>query len=112
MTFMPFGFLFLGITLPSFWGTLATWLLISGHLFTFCFIWSVTPGWQGSGLVWFGWLECADIWFQLRELIWEALPVSLHAPPGNSSENILNDWPTYKYDPRIRKTGLKILDLY
>ena len=29
---MPFGFWFLGITLPSFRGTLVTWLLISGHL--------------------------------------------------------------------------------
>ena len=45
LAFMPFGFGFLAIILPSIWGTLATWLLISGHLFTFCFIWSVTPGW-------------------------------------------------------------------
>ena len=52
-TFMAFGFLFLGITLPHFGGTLATWLLISGHLFVFCFIWSVTPGWWNSASVWF-----------------------------------------------------------
>ena len=45
LAFKPFGFRLLGINLPSFWGTLATWLLISGHLFAFCFIWSVTPGW-------------------------------------------------------------------
>ena len=53
LAFMPFGFWFLGVTLPSFWGTPATWLLISGHLFAFCFIWSETPGWWSSGLVWF-----------------------------------------------------------
>ena len=54
----------------AFGGTLATWLLISGHLFAFCFIWSVTPGWWSSGSVWF---ECTDIWLQtVRANMWIA----------------------------------------
>jgi len=83
LAFMPFGFWFLGITLPSFGGTLVTWLLISGHVFAFCFIWSVTPGWWSSGLVWFGllvWFECTDIWYKLFELICE---LRFHTRPGN-----------------------------
>ena len=107
LVFMLFGFWFLGITLPSFGGTLATWLLISGHLFTFCFIWSVTPGWWGSGFVLFCWFEHTGIWFKLLKLTWEVLPLSFHTPPGNSLEKFLNDWSAYMYDPRIRKNGLK-----
>ena len=49
---LPLGFWFLGITLPSFWGIIASWLLISGHLFAFCFICSMTPVWWSSGSVW------------------------------------------------------------
>ena len=53
LAFMPFGFWFGGITLRSLGGTVATWLLISRHLFAFCFIWSVNPGCWSSGSVWF-----------------------------------------------------------
>ena len=45
---------FLSITLPSFGDSLAIWLLISGHVFAVCLIWSVTSSWWSSGLVWFG----------------------------------------------------------
>ena len=83
LAFMPFGFWFLGITLPSFGGTLVTWLLISGHVFAFCFIWSVTPGWWSSGLVWFVglvWVHRhlvqtvrANMWIKVPHPTWEPL---------------------------------------
>ena len=58
LVFMLFGFWFLGITLPSFWGTPATWFLISGHLFL-CLLFC---------------LECDSwlvrFWFGLVLLVW------------------------------------------
>ena len=77
---MPFGFWFLGITLPSFGGTLATRLLISGHLFAFCFIWSVPPGWWSSGSIWFVGLVWVDRHLvQTARVIWELLTLIPHS---------------------------------
>ena len=52
LAFMPFGFWFLGIILPSFWGTLATWILIPGITLPFFSfeVWLLA----GEVLVWFG----------------------------------------------------------
>ena len=85
LVFKPFGILFLGITLPSFGSVLATWLLISGHLFVFCFIWSVVRFW--FWLVLLIWFVRTDIWYKMLRLIWELLLLSFHAPPGNPLEN-------------------------
>ena len=80
--FMPFGFWFLGITLPSFGGTLATRLLISGHLFAFCFIWNVTPGWWSTGSVW-SWFGLSAQIYRSLQLIWKLLTLRYYTPPGN-----------------------------
>ena len=79
---MPFGFWFLGITLPSFGGTLATRLLISGHLFAFCFIWNVTPGWWSTGSVW-SWFGLSAQIYRSLQLIWKLLTLRYYTPPGN-----------------------------
>ena len=66
LAFMPFGFWFLGISLPSV--SFGVWLL------------------AGEVLVWFGllvWFECTDIWYNLFELMCELLTLRFHTQPGN-----------------------------
>ena len=109
LAFKPFGFRLLGINLPSFWGTLATWLLISRHLLAFCFIWSVTPGWWSSGSVWF---VCTDIWFKLLELMCELLTLRFHTPPGNTLGKCFKWLVSLQLWSNDKKSGLKMLDLY
>ena len=102
LAFMPFVFSFWGIPLPSFWGTLATWLLISGHLFAFCFICRVTPGWWSSGLVWFVGL----VWVHryLVQTVWANMWIKVPHPTWESFGKMSwNDWSIYSYDPMIRK---------
>ena len=86
---MPFGFWFLSITLPSFWGTLATWILISRHHFAFFFSHLECDSWLVKfwfGLVLLVCFEHTDIWYKLLELIWKLLTLRFHTPSGNPLE--------------------------
>ena len=62
-------------------GIYASWLLISGHLFAFCFIWSVTEVLVRFGFVGLVWAH--RHLYKLLELIWELLTQRFHTPPGN-----------------------------
>ena len=83
LAFMPFGFWFWGITLPSFWGhschlAFDFWAFICLLFHLECNSWLVK--------FWFGllvWFECTDIWYKLLELICELLTLRLHTSSGN-----------------------------
>ena len=91
LVFILFGFWFLGITLPSFGGTLATWLLISGHLFL-CLLF---------------YLECDSrlvrFWFGLVLLVWahRYMVQTVRANVGSASSEFPH--PTWKLLGKIFK---------
>ena len=62
-------------------GIYASWLLISGHLFAFCFIWSVTEVLVRFGFVGLVWAHRQL--YKLLKLIWELLTQRFHTPPGH-----------------------------
>ena len=101
--FLPFGFWFLGISLP----------------FVLFGVW-LPAGEDLAWLVWFGYFDLStQIGLSTQtsgpncmSWKWEALPLKFYTPPGSLLGKILNDWSTYSYDPMIKKNGLKILDLY
>ena len=115
---MPFGFDLWASLCRPLGAFLLFGFLISGYLFAiyfeydfqlvrfhFCLValvWACRLVWVRRHLV-------QTAWAKIGSASSKILPTPL---PGNPFGKILNDWSTCRYDPRIRKTGLKILDIY
>ena len=89
-------------------GIYAIWLLISGHHFDFCFIWSMTPSWWVSGFVGLIW-ACRH----LAQTVQAKMGGASFKVPHSTWESFGKKfWMTGQPIATIQWQKKKVLDLY